>query len=240
MDTGIYVSLSGQLAMEKRLETIAQNIANATTAGYRASGVDFASIVSRISPVPTNFSSTGENYVDEHSGGFRKTGGPLDVAIQGNGYLSFESPQGVFYSRDGRLTMQPDGQLTSVTGYPVLDAGGGAVSADPQGGPLTISRDGSILQDGVRRGSLGLFVLNLQEGFSRFENSGLVPATDAEAVTSFTTNGVLQGYIEESNVNPINELVRLIEVTRNFESISALTERAQDAQRAALQVLASR
>ncbi|NJM28847.1 MAG: flagellar basal-body rod protein FlgF [Rhizobiales bacterium] len=240
MDTGIYVSLSGQLTMEKRLETIAQNIANATTAGYRASGVDFSTIVSHVSPLATEFSSTGENFVNEQSGGFRKTGGTLDVAVQGNGYLSFESPQGVFFSRDGRLTMQPDGQLASVAGHPVLDGGGGPVIVDPQGGPLTIGRDGSILQNGSRRGVLGLFAIDLRDGFSRFENSGLIPVQEPELMTSFTANGFLQGYIEESNVNPINEMVRLIEVTRAFEGISALSERAQDAQRAAIQALASR
>jgi flagellar basal-body rod protein FlgF len=240
MDTGIYVSLSGQLAMEKRLETIAQNIANANTAGYRASGIDFSSIVSRMSPLPTDFASTGENFIDEQSGGFRKTGGSLDVAVQGTGYLSFETPQGVFYSRDGRLSMQPDGRLVSVSGYPVLDSSGGQVLIDPRGGPPTIGHNGAVFQDGARRGQLGLFKVSLDDGYVRFENSGIIPKREAELVTSFANNRILQGYIEESNVNPINEMVRLIEVTRAFESIAALSERAQDAQRAAIQALASR
>ncbi len=238
METSSYVSLSGQLALERRMETIAQNIANATTPGYRAGGVQFSSLLSRVAPEPTEFASTGKNFMVEQSGGFMQTDNPLDVAIQGDAFLSFEGPQGVFYSRDGRLTVSSEGQLMSVAGNPVLDAGGGQLAINPTGGQVSIGRNGSITQDGTLRGTLGMFKINTNDGFARVENSGVIPTREAEAISSFAANGVMQGYIEQSNVNPITEMVRLIQVTRNFEAASNLAERAQDAEKAAIQAFA--
>ena len=239
METSVYVALSGQMAQAKRMETIAQNIANANTIGYRASGVQFESLSSRTGKFQTEFSSTGENFISQQAGGFTKTGGPLDVAVQGDGYLAYEGPSGTFYSRDGRIVMTPDGQLTSINGHPLLDAGGANMTVDPRGGPITISRTGGVLQDGTQRGTIGLFEIDVSAGFTRFENSGIIPAADAQAINTFARNGVMQGYLEESNVNAVNEMVRMIQVSRAFESISNLSDRAQEAERTAIQTLAS-
>ncbi len=240
MESGLYVSLSGQLAFERRLETIAHNIANASTPGFRSSGVTFGSITSNIASANTQFSSTGKNFVLQSSGGMKRTEGQLDIAVQGNGFLQFESPSGIYYSRDGRLSMLPDGQLVSLTGHPVLDAGGAPVALDPRAGEVTIARDGSVFQDGSKRGAIGLVVVDFSNGFTRTETSGFRTNVEAQPVTNFLDSGVLQGYLEESNVNPITEMVRMIEVTRAFESVTALSERAYDAEKAAIQALASR
>ena len=240
MEAGLYVAMSGQLAFERRLETIANNIANATTPGYRSSGVTFASVTSKIASAKTQFASTGESFVSQISGGLKRTAGQLDIAIQGNGFLAFEAPSGAYYSRDGRLSMLPDGQLVSLAGHPVLDTGGAPIALDPQAGEVTIARDGSVYQGGNRRGAIGLVELDFSSGLVRVEGSGFRTTAEAQPVVGFTTNGVLQGYLEESNVNPITEMVRLIEVSRAFESVASLSERAQEAERSAIQALASR
>jgi flagellar basal-body rod protein FlgF len=240
METSSYVALSGQLALEKRMETIAQNIANAATPGYRANGVQFSTVTSRTAPHETAFASTGANFASMAAGGMTKTDGPLDLAVQGNGFFAFEGAQGTFYARDGRLTVAPDGLLTSLNAQPVLDSGGGQIIVNPADGPVTIARNGTVMQGGVPRGIIGLFQIDLSAGFARVENSGLVPVAAAEPVTSFTNDGIVQGYIEGSNVNPVNEMVRLIQVSRAFEAISNMSERAHDAEKSALQALASR
>lgn len=240
MESSSYVSLSGQLALDKRMESIAQNIANANTPGYRAAGVQFSTIVSNTAPVETAFAATGGNFINEEHGGMTQTGSPLDIAVQGNGYFSYESPQGVFYSRDGRLTATSEGQLASLSGHPILDSGGGQIVVDPQGGPISIAKNGTIVQDGNLRGRVGIFTVDAAAGFTRFENSGIIPRTEAEAITTFTGDGVLQGYLEQSNVNPITEMVRMIQVTRAFEATSNLAERAHEAEKAAIQAFAAR
>jgi flagellar basal-body rod protein FlgF len=239
METSVYVALSGQMAQAKRMETIAQNIANSNTVGYRASGVQFKSLISQTSKFQTEFSSPGENYISEQSGGFDKTGGQLDIAIQGNGYLAFDGPARPFYSRDGRIMMTSDGQLASISGYPLLDSGGSTIAVNPKGGPITISRTGVVLQDGAQRGAIGMFEIDISGGYSRFENSGIVPLAEPQAIVAFEKSGILQGYLEGSNVNAINEMVRMIEVSRAFESITSLSDLAQDVERSAIQTLAS-
>jgi flagellar basal-body rod protein FlgF len=240
METSAYVSLSGQLALEQRMATIAQNIANASTTGYRASGVNFATVISTSSPYETAFSSPGKNHISEAVGGYAKTGNPLDVAVQGQSYLAMQSGNQIYYSRDGRLTLAPDGQLKNPSGHAVLDSGGAPVSIEPGGGEITIAKDGGVYQNGSRKATIGLFSIDTASGFQRFENSGIIPRSPAEAVADFSREGLVQGFVEESNVNPITEMVRLIQVTRAFESLSTMSDKAQEAERNAIQILGSR
>ena len=88
MEVGLSVGLSGQLALERRLSTIANNVANAGTAGFRAEGVHFSAIVSATQPFQTSFATPGAPHVDVQSGGFTKAGNPLDVAIQGESFMA--------------------------------------------------------------------------------------------------------------------------------------------------------
>jgi flagellar basal-body rod protein FlgF len=240
MQTSSYVSLSGQLALERRMETIAQNIANATTPGYRADGVGFEKLLSRTGAHGTEFVSSGQAYVDLQAGGLSETGNPLDISVKGDGFLAFEGPRGTHYSRDGRLVLSPTGQLTSVTGLPLLDIGGATLSLNPAGGTISISESGSIMQDGSARGIIGLYKLDLSDGFQRVAGSGLLPVKEAELVSNFTSDHLVQGYVEQSNVSPVQEMARLIQVSRMFEAASTLSEKAADAERSALQALGPR
>ena len=148
MQTGLYVTLSAQVALDRRLQTIATNIANQSTPGYRAEEVDFKSLVSRSGETPVAFVSHGEAHISRKPGVPIKTDNPLDVAVQGDGWLALKAPSGIVYTRDGRMRMQADGALQSVNGYPVLDAGSSPILLDPDAGPVTIAQDGMITQGG--------------------------------------------------------------------------------------------
>lgn len=240
MDTSTYVGVSGQLALERRLSTIANNVANAGTAGFRAEGVHFSTIVSKTQPFRTNFASDGSPHVDLQSGGIEKTGNPFDVAVVGEGYLSVSTPQGVAYTRDGRMQMLPGGDLVSLNGHPILDISGSPLSIDSAAGPIEISRDGMIRQGGRAAGAIGLFEVDLEKGYSRYENSGFLPKAQPQPIDDFITNGVVQGFVEESNVNPVMEMTRLISVQRAFEAVSNLLEQRDSALRETIQTLGSR
>lgn len=240
MDVNAHVALSGQLAQARRLETIANNVANAGTTGFRAEGIAFSTVVSKTNPFDTSFAMGGESHADTRSGAFTATGNPLDVAIQGSGFLAIETPEGTAYTRDGRMQMLPTGDLVSTGGHPVLDTGGAPLTANPRGGPLEISRDGVIRQDGRALGTLGLFAIDLGQGYRRYENASFLGVGAAEPVQDFAANGFVQGTVEGSNVNPILEMTRLIEVQRAFESVSASLEQRDNALRDTIQALGAR
>lgn len=240
MDMTSPVGLSGQIALARRLETIANNVANAGTAGYRAEAVTFATVVSKTQPFRTSFAFSGGPHVDGSSGGFRQTGNPLDVAIRGSAYLAISTPQGTAYTRDGRMQLLPSGDLVSLQGHPILDAGGAPLTADPDGGALEIAGDGTIRQQGRTVGALGLFDLDLRKGYTRTENAAFLPSATPAPVDDFAANSVVQGFTEDSNVNPVIEMTRLIAVQRAFEAMSASLEQRDQALRETIQGLGAR
>ena len=129
MQSSLYVALSAQVALQDRLETVAQNVANGNTAGYRGTEVKFDSVLSNLGADPVAFVSPGSQVIKQLSGGLSKTGNPLDVAVKGNGWLSVASAQGPVYTRDGRMHMNAAGGLVALSGAPMLDAGGTPVQA---------------------------------------------------------------------------------------------------------------
>ena len=126
MQSSLYVALSAQIALQDRLDTIAQNVANANSAGYRGTEVKFDSVLSDLSADPVAFVTSSSQITRLTPAEFNKTGNTLDVAVKGDGWLSVESPQGPVYTRDGRLQMNAAGGLVTMTGATVLDPGGHA------------------------------------------------------------------------------------------------------------------
>ena len=120
MQSQFYVSLSAQMALDRRLTTIATNIANMSTAGYRAEQVSFQTMVSKTGDHPVAYASAGQNYISRTPGQITRTGNPLDVAVSGDGWLAVQGPSGTIYTRDGRMQMQSSGALVSMDGYPML------------------------------------------------------------------------------------------------------------------------
>jgi flagellar basal-body rod protein FlgF len=241
MDVSSYVGLSGLMALERRLGTIANNVANAGTPGYRAEAVSFDTVVSRTRPFDTAFATEGVPRVDPQSGAITKTGNPLDVAIQGDGFLAIQTPQGIAYTRDGRLAMLPTGELvTSAAAYPVLDSSGSPLSLNAGGGAVTIGRDGMMRQDGQELGAIGLYTVDLSKGYTRTENAGFRVPSQPEAIDDFGRSGVVQGFVEQANVNPVLEMTRLIAVQRAFESMNASMEQRDSTLRETIQALGAR
>jgi flagellar basal-body rod protein FlgF len=220
LSNNVYIGLSGQLAMQRRLETIANNVANTNTPGFRADEIRFETLLSRQANDPVSFVKLGDTFLNRVSGGVSATGNPLDVAIDGDAWLSISTKAGTVYTRDGRATLSTTGELQSVTGAPFLDPGGAPITVDPAAGPITISREGRILQNGRQLAALGLFTIPTSAKLTRVENSGVMPDVPAEAVVDFARVGVLQGHVESSNVDPVKEISRMITVQRSFDAMT--------------------
>ena len=224
MQTSLYVALSSQIALENRLNTLADNIANASTVGYRPTEIRFESLLSN----NTAFVSHGETYLSTIGGGLTQTENLLDFAVQGEGWFAVETPAGLTLTRDGRFTMAEGGDLITLKGSPVLDPGDAPIQLDGAAGPPEVSRDGLLRQNGAVVGSIGVYAVDIDQGFVRFENSGIVPTAKPEPIVDRANTGILQGYLEDSGVNAMSEMSRLIMVTRAFENAASLIKEGEN------------
>jgi flagellar basal-body rod protein FlgF len=225
MQSNFYVALSGQLALQRRLDSIAHNVANASTPGFRAEHVKFAATLSQVAADPVAFATSGRTYLSRTAGEYAKTDNPLDVAVEGDAWLGMLTPSGTVYTRDGRFKMSEGGQLQTVDGYAVLDAGGTPIQLDPNAGPPAIARDGTITQNRLQVGAIGLFHISERANLTRFENSGVIADQPATPTIDFVHNGMRQGFIEGANVNAVMEMTNLIMVSRAFDAIAtAITD----------------
>ena len=218
MEPSLYVSLSGQLALQRRLDTVANNVANGATGGFRAENITFESIISRNA---TAYSSSGASTFSMRTGPLTQTDNPQDVAIDGNAFFAIATPQGTAYTRDGRLQISPTGDLQTLEGHRILDPGGAPIQVSTARGPLQIARNGEISQEGERVTSLGLFRLPADAKLSRGPGVSLISDKPAEPVGSPSNVGVVQGFAEASNVNPMTEMARMITISRTFDALSA-------------------
>lgn len=237
MQPSLYVSLSGQMALMRRLDTLAHNVANATTAGFRAEEIKFDQLISESTDAPTAFVSAGNTYISRQPGEITRTENPFDVAVTGDAWLAFQGQGGPVYTRDGRMTMTPEGELRTLNGYPILDVGGAPIQLNPNGGTPAIASDGTITQGEQQIGALGLFTIPDQANLVRYENSGVIPDVAAQPALDFSRVGVQQGFMEQANVNPVSEISRLIQIQRSFDSISNTMNRTEDTLASAIRTL---
>jgi flagellar basal-body rod protein FlgF len=237
MQATMYVALSGQIALERRMETIARNVANISTAGYRADEVKFETVLSQAGKDKVAFATAGETFISRQAGGLTHTNNMLDFAIDGDAWFAIQGENGPAYTRDGRMSIDVLGGLRTIAGLPVLDAGLAPIQLDPAGGQALVSRDGMITQDGEQIAGIGLFRIDNAAKLTRHGNSAVVPNIPAEAVIDFTKTGVVQGYVEGSNVNPMWEMTRLISVSRAFQSASTAISDAERTQQDAIRTL---
>ena len=221
MRSSLYVGISGQLSLSRQLDTIAGNVANASTAGYRAEHVKFDTLLSHPPTGDVAFSAKAGTYFSRAAGEIVKTDNSLDVALQGDAWFAIETNAGRAYTRDGRMRISPEGNLQTLSGNRILDVSGAGIQLAPGGGGVEIARDGAISQGGRQLSSLGLFSIDAKARLTRGENASVIPDRAATAVVDLSRIAVVQGYVERGNANPVVEMTRLIAVQRSFEAVSA-------------------
>jgi flagellar basal-body rod protein FlgF len=239
MSNSINISLSGLMALERRLEVIAHNVANTNTTGFRADGVRFSTDIERAGKAALAFADRGGTFLDTGNGALVATGNPLDVAISGDGWLARENVDGssVVYTRDGRITVDPEGTLRSVDGAAYMDAGGAPLQLNPKGGPAQVTTDGVIIQDGRRVGAFGVFALSDEKRISRAGETTVSYQGFAEPITDLRHTRIISGHIENSNVTAVEAMADMIVVTRSFEGIANAMRAQEDLLSAAIKAL---
>jgi flagellar basal-body rod protein FlgF len=228
MDNGIYVALSRQMGLFRDMEMTANNMANANTVGYGAEKIMFDDYLLRGQDGIANNARTKVAYVNDYSsyrdtseGAMNVTGNPLDVAIGGPGYFVVQTPLGERYTRAGNFQLDSDGTLVTSQGYPVLDNGGAPIIFEPQDREIAIGEAGDIIVDGQPRTTLGIMEFanpQMMErvGSTLYRADGLgQPATASK---------VAHGTLESSNINPVSELTRMIQVNRSVGSTAKLID----------------
>lgn len=223
--------------MSKRLDSLSFNLANASSPGFLADGLRFDSIVSTTGGARVAYPHAGADYIVLAHGARQRTGNPNDVAARGDAWLALSTPQGVAYTRDGRLQIDSNGSVRSVNGYPFLDSGGAPLVVDPAGGEISVATDGAISQRGRVVGAIGLFALDPQAQLTRQDNSSVLSNIEATPISDFSRSGLMQGFVEQSNVNPLTEITRLIEIQRAFDHISACMSIGDTSQQESIRTL---
>lgn len=225
MQTSLYVSTASQNVLQKQLEIIANNVANANTVGFRAEGVDFETLVSKTGGSNTAYPSVSGVHYSNGQGVLKETGNDLDIALSGPGFFAIQTQQGIAYTRDGRMQIDAFGQLNSINGYPLLDAGGAPIVLQANGEPPQITVDGRITQAGVPVANIGVFEVPRDQLDRRFENSSFFSKSNGVPIAPGGETKVTQGFVEASNVNPMRELANLIAVTRSFDRAAKTIEK---------------
>lgn len=217
VDTTIPVALSRQDALKRELALVAHNLANVSTTGFRAERMLFDQAMHKAGSENVAFVVDRASYLQEAPGQVEMTHRDFDVALDGDGWFSVETEDGLRYTRDGRFHMSPDGMLVTAGGHAVLDEQGSTITIDTTGAEFSVAPDGEITLDGSSLGRMGLIQFGDDQRLMR-EASGLYrPANDVEGEPA-TQIKVLQGALERSNVDPILEITRLIEASRAYET----------------------
>lgn len=237
MDNPIYVALSKQMILRRQMDVVANNMANADTAGFKVENL-IVKVDAQPMPDPTggpdiiNYAldvALGRNF---SQGALAQTGGVTDVAIEGDGFFKIQTPQGERYTRDGRFSIDSQNRLVTRKGQPVQGEGGDIV-VDDKKGPISIARDGSISQGTDKLGKIAVvsFIDNgalSKEGDGLYSNKTNIAPAPAQDVV------VHQAMVESSNVQPILQITDMIEVSRAYERMSKLIDQTAELDRNAI------
>jgi flagellar basal-body rod protein FlgF len=239
MDNSLYIGLSRQMVLQRQMDIIANNIANVDTTGFKVESLLLKTDSETPRPAegplrPLQFVASNGVARDFGQGALRATGAPLDLAIEGQGFFQVRTAQGDRLTRDGRFHLDPTGKLVTEGGAAVLDDGGGEIVLDPQKGPVSIAEDGSISQDRLKVGKVGV-VDFAAAGALEKTGDNLFRNTSNASPTPAAKARVRQGMLEGANVNSVLEITRMIEVSRAYEATAKMMDSEADLSRRAVE-----
>ena len=221
MNYGLYTAFLGMRSRQRTLDSLANNIANASTTGFKAERLNYETFEaankgkgdkqSLIAGVSTSGAT------DFSAGSITQTGRSLDIAIEGDAFLSIQTPNGVRYTRAGNLKIDANGQLSTARGDLVIGDNGPITV--PPGGEVSIGTDGSLAVGNSQFDRLKLVRFDNPAGALIKEGDSLFMATGAGQPLEPASPGVVQGSLEGSNVNSISEMVAMINNNREFDSL---------------------
>ncbi len=241
MDNSLLVSLSQQLAAYRAMDVIANNIANVSTPGFKREAAKFEEYVAMMRPAegqkgpqPVSFVKDAGVMRDSGQGNIEQTGAIYDLAISGKGYFAVQTPAGMRYTRDGHFSLDGNGNLVTSQGYQVQGEGG-AITIAPTDGQINIAPDGTIssVVNGIgnQLGKIKVVDFPDESGLTK-QGSNLY--STAQTPTTPAVVNIRQGALEASNVQPVIEISKMIEVMRSYEATSNLSKSQEDMMRQAI------
>ena len=222
MSSGYFAACAGLMSRTQSLDTIANNLANVSTAGFRASHNVFSSVLattgnsslSILNQDANDYGVMSGTELDASQGALVPTGNALDIAIEGPGYFAVQTASSTVYTRGGNFRVSSQRQLITAAGDPVLGDNGPITIA---GEPVTISSDGTITANGAISGRLAL--VEFAPNVAIQSAGGTYYSAPVGAAVTATSSKVRQGMLESSNVNPVTSVVELITAQREVESM---------------------
>lgn len=222
MVNGLYTARNGMMLLQEMVDNTAHNLSNANTTGFKKS------LMASMAQVDIQRNDEyklhqdeehqmSENYIDFEQGSLVGTENPFDVALEGDGFFSIETANGVRYTRNGSFTRNGMGELVTLQGNRVLDVNGSPISLD-EARDMSVSSAGVIYADGVSVGQLALVDFEDKRSALSREGYNLFSLRDPEAQPQAALNArVKQGFVEASNVNIVDAMVEMIRFQRNYE-----------------------
>ncbi|HEY0189986.1 MAG TPA: flagellar basal-body rod protein FlgF [Kofleriaceae bacterium] len=224
MSNGIYAATAGAVAQSTALDATANNIANATTTGFHGDRVTFREALAKARSPDLASVGAGTTRIDTQSGAMAATGNPLDVALEGDGYIAVQSPQGERYTRAGNFQLDDQRNLVTADGLKVRGQGGAPITFPPDARELSIGTDGSVVADGQELGKIEL--ARFAPGQMKREGGTLYSATGAQSKGELPK--LHAGLLESSNVNVVRGVVDLVKVSRTYESLMKMIQGYHD------------
>ncbi|MHA6327119.1 flagellar hook-basal body complex protein [Roseivivax sp. CAU 1753] len=233
MSASGYATITRMSGLAREMRVVANNIANANTTGFRAEQAIFSEFVKPIDDSSLSMATARIGHSKLTQGTLGQTGGQLDFAIEGDGFFQVATADGVRLTRSGVFAATPDGTLATMDGNAVLDSGASQI-AIPPGAEIKVSPDGTMTADGRAVAELGLVRpvdanRMIRMGSQLFDPNGEIePVADPR---------IRQGFLEASNVEPVHELARMIEVSRAYELGQSFLESENDRLRDAIKAM---
>lgn len=227
-----YVTLTRQSGLMREMQVVANNIANSATTGYRQEGLIFSEFVKRVENGPSlSMAAANTRNTSMMQGTMTQTGSAFDFAIEGEGFFLIETPAGERLTRSGSFSPNAQGELVTLDGNRVLDAGGAPIFVPPDAPDIAVSSDGTLSTNGRLLGQIGLVTpedpsaLFREDGVMFRSEAGYGPAPDGK---------IMQGFLESSNVDPISQVARMIEIQRAYEMGQSFLDAENERLRSAL------
>jgi len=224
MSSGIYIATAGAVAQSTALDATANNIANATTAGFRADRVTFREALASARSPDIELVGTGTTRIDSQAGALTASENPLDLALDGDGYFAVQTPNGPRYTRAGNFQLDDAHNLVTTEGFAVRGEGGAPINIPPEATQISVAVDGTVSADGAELGKLELVRFApsqvKREGGTLFSASGRPTTGDPPKVRS--------GMLEASNVNIVRGVVDLVKVSRSYEALMRMIQGYHD------------
>jgi flagellar basal-body rod protein FlgF len=240
MENTSYIALSRQSALWREMEVVANNMANTNTPSYKAEQVMFRDFMVKTKTDSTPFGRKVDFVQDAgllrdtREGPMSQTGAPLDISIHNEGYFVVDTPSGPRYSREGHFRLDETGMVVNSAGYPLMQTSGQPIVFAPNETQITVSGDGTV---STENGTIGQIRVVKFGNEQNLQNAGSGMFMTNDTPTNIDRPQLVQGMLEQSNVQPVTEMTNMMTILRNYEGVQKLIDEESTRQQQALKIL---